>query len=210
MRCSVFALVFGIALVVMQPAQAAEIQIQLGGVDIGYDGSQIEDADVNGNDPDPLTNATFVAGGSTQYVDMSGVTLDFDIPDLFNIPVGGGQVLSAAGGNFDLQLGGGEHLTLTLQEAQVSYTSFFGTIDFVFAGSAANINSQNLPAGLTVGEPVSVSFSTRVTPGSVTDDGTYLTAFEASGTGEIQAIPEPASLSLLALGAVALLRRRRV
>jgi hypothetical protein len=196
---------------VAQPASAAYIQIQLGGLDLQYDGSSIYDSGTA--DPAPLTNATFLSDGvALGPADTSDVTLDLQIPGVLNIPAAGGSVTSASGGNLYLDLGDGEFLSLTLDVANVNYVPLTSTVQFVFAGSAASIDGQQLPYGITLGEPVSVSFSTQlIEPASyvVTQDGSFVGSFDAQGTGEIHAVPEPATLGLLGLGGLAILRRRR-
>ena len=187
-------------------ATAAVYQIQLGGVDLSYDGTNVVDGGIV--DPDPLTNATFLYDNVLLGAYTTGVTLDLFVPDVFNIPVGGGQVLSAPQGTLYLDLSGGEFLSLTLEEAIISYIPLSSTVHFVFAGSAGSIDGQQLPFGISLIDPVSVSFSTQLMQ-SVSHDGTYINAFVSSGTGEIQAIPEPATLGLLALGSMGLLKRKR-
>ncbi|MBL7220211.1 MAG: PEP-CTERM sorting domain-containing protein [Phycisphaerae bacterium] len=65
-----------------------------------------------------------------------------------------------------------------------------------------------MPYGVTIAEPVSVSFSTQTTE-PVSKSGNHITVFRSSGTGEITGLPEPATLSLLALGGLTVLRKRR-
>jgi hypothetical protein len=190
-----------------QIAQAGVLQIQLGGVDLQYSGNQIQDADPGLSDPDPLTNATFLQDSVLVGVDTTDVTLDLQIPGVMNIPITGGSVNSATNGTLDLALGGGEFVSLVLDSVNVTYIPVIGELNYVFAGSLASISGQNLPFGLILGEPVGVSFSTQ-TVAAVSSSGGFLTAARTAGTGEIQSIPEPASLALLGLGVVAMIRRR--
>ena len=64
-----------------------------------------------------------------------------------------------------------------------------------------------MPSGFYFVDPVSVSFSTQVS--QLTTAGGYVTRFVSAGTGELQGVPEPATLGLLAFGALVILRRRR-
>ncbi len=188
-------------------ASAAMIQIELGGVDLAYDGSTITGVD----SPDPLTNVTFFDDETKVGVrddDTYGVSMDLDIPDVYDIPVGGGQVTSATDGTLYLNLGGGDFLSLLLDEVTVAYVPLTQSVRFVFAGSAAELVGQQLPFDLTIAEPISVSFSTNVREWS-SDDDEYLSFFRSKGTGEITGIPEPATMGLLGIGGLALMLRRK-
>ncbi len=198
-----------LAVGVVSSASAAVIQIDLGGINIRYDGADIVDTGTVAA-PDPLDTATFIKDGVTQGTDTTGVTLDLKIPGVFGIPATGGDisgtVYSAAGGYLNLNLGGGEFLSLTLDSVSIDYTLKSSTLKFIFAGSSSStIVGQSLPYGLSLDNPVSISFSTQVS--KRTSAGGYITEFVSAGTGEI--VPEPATLGLLAFGAVVLLRRRR-
>ena len=184
---------------------AGIIQIQLGGVDISYSGNTVVDA--GSEDPDTLTNATFLDDGVLLGVDTTGVTLDLYIPGVINIPVGGGQVSTAVAGSLDLDLDDGEFLLLTLDSTTVTYLPLTSTVNFVFIGSVASIDGQELPYELSLFPPVSVSFSTQLVQPASESDG-FVSAFVSAGTGEIQGVPEPATLALLAVGGLAMLRRK--
>ena len=194
-----------LATVVVSSASAAVIQIQLGGVALSYDGSKI--VDTGSANPDPLTNATFLVDDLSVGVDVTGVTLDLDIPGVSNIPMGGGEVSSAAGGHLDLDLGGGEYLSLTLESVVVNYIPVISTVQFIFAGSSSTIDGQQLPYGISFVDPVSVSFSTQIS--ELTTAGGYVATFVSAGTGEIQGIPEPATAGILAIGGIMVLWRKR-
>ncbi len=193
--------------VVVSSASAAVIQIQMGGVALSYDSSSSSIVDTGTADPDPLTNATFLVNDSFIGVDATGVTLDLNIPGVSNIPASGGQVTSSANGSLDLDLGGGEYLSLTLDSVVVNYIPVTSTVQFIFAGSSSTIDDQQLPYGISFVDPVSVSFSTQISEFTTTGD--YLATFVSAGTGEIQGIPEPATVGILAFGGILVLWRKR-
>jgi len=189
-----------------QVASASVIQIQLGGVDLRYNGTNI--VDTGTSNPDTLTHATFIVNGVPLGTDSTGVTLDLRIPGVSNIPVGGGHVNSAVNGNLDLDLGGGEFLSLALNSAIVSYIPVTSNIQFVFIGSVSTLNGQQLPYGLSLVDPISISFSTQTTE-PISHNSGFVSVFVSAGTGEIQGVPEPATLILLGVGGLAVIRRRR-
>ena len=195
-----------LAMVMVSSASAAVIQIQLGGIDLSYNGTNIVDTGTIQN-PDPLTNATFIVNKVPVGVDDTGVTLDLYIPKVFNIPVVGGTVSSDIDGSLYLNLGDGKFLSLKLDSVAVTYIPLASTVYFVFAGSSASIAGQQLPYSLSLDDPVSVSFSTQVS--QLSTAGVYVSSFVSAGTGEIQGVPEPATLSMLALGGLAMLKRKR-
>lgn len=212
------ACLLGLSVLGAQAAQGA-IMIQLAGLDIGYNGSTIVDQSPNGANPDPLTYANFIDDSTNTTIGSvtSNLTLNLSIPGVLNIPVAGGSVFSSTGGTFDLDFGGGDFLSLSLGSAGITYQKIVAgplQFKFVFAGAVASIVGQHLPFQAVIGDPISVSFSTQINPGSIHDNGSYLTAFTASGTGEVRSdqysyVPEPATIGLLALGGLALIRRRR-
>jgi hypothetical protein len=207
MRLTICMMAAVVLLGLAQAAHAQLLQIQMGGVDLRYSGNQIRDFDPGNANPDPLTNATFLLDSTQVGVDTTDVTLDLLVPGVMNIPVGGGTVNSATNGSLDLDLGSGQFLSLALDSASVTYIPATSTVNYVFIGAAAAITGQNLPFGLTLGDPVSASFSIQTTE-PVGSSGGFVTVFTTAGTGEIQGVPEPASLVLLSLGALTLLRRR--
>jgi len=188
---------------------AATLQIQFTGLDIEYDGSTI--STVGG--VDPLNTATFlidgILAGPTLVAPTDILSADIEI-DVVDIPVAGGTgVTPIPAGSFVLSLLTGG-LDLILDDVAVDYLPT-GFVDFVFSGALASVGSQDLPYGLEIGSEVTVSFSTQIASGSLVDDGTYLSAFSASGTGEISGavVPEPASTLLLLTGLSLLLPLRR-
>ncbi len=214
MRTSIVAVAVAAVLGLATSVSAATIQIELGGVNLGYDGSSLFDADPGLADPDPLTTVNFLVDGAPAGpVLVADIALDVFIPDVSGIGVLGDTVTSAAGGIFDLLLPGGDLLEIDLAEALITYSPIGGLVQFLFGGAVGTIASQSLPFGLALGDSVSISFSTQVDAGTLSDDGQVLTGFTSSGTGEIRgvAVPEVAALWMLvpALGALALGRRTR-
>ena len=181
-------------------------------MNISYDGNTITEV---GN-PDPLSSLVFLVDGvQAGPVLTSGIAMDLSIPGVSGLPVGGGTTTSAAGGTLDLTLPGGDFLNLELGAAEVVFVSITGTfqLQFVLGASDADVLSQSLPVDGLFGEDISVSFSTQVNSGSLTQNAGIVTGFLASGTGEIEGnlVPEPATVALLISGLLACLAfiRRR-
>lgn len=188
-----------------QVASATMIQIQMGGVDLFYTGGVVKDAGTSA--PDPLTNATFFVDGAEIGRVTEGVTLDLRIPGVENLPTAFGSVTSSQTGTLELMFGD-DYLNLTLQSATVTNIPLTETLNIIFIASASELSSQQLPFGITIGEPISVSFSTHTTV-PVSKSGNHITVFRSAGTGEITGVPEPATMTLLAIGGVTMLMRRR-
>ena len=211
---------------VFSSVRAATLEIQFTGVDLRYDfssGTIHDNGDpglAGGSDTskaDDLLTMDFLVDGIGVGTLSSDIYLDLLIPDITSLPVGGGSVTTdgSPAGVMELLMPG-IGLSLTLGEAEVTYVpSLSGSMDFVFGGAVASVDGQSLPFGLVIGDPVSVSFSTQLVSGTLTDNGTEVTGFDSRGTGEAQgqAIPEPSS-SVLAMAAFAWLysqyRRRRI
>lgn len=199
-----------IAAAVSTVGQASILQIQLGGVNLAYDGSTIVDIDPAG--ADMLTNATFLVDDVVVGTVVDDVALEVAISGVTGLSaVGTTTVTSLPGGDFDLLLGsGGEFLDLTLSSVSVTYVDA-GFVSFVLGASPASVVSQDLPFGLELVDQISISFSTPIVPGSLGTGGGLVTEFISAGTGEVSGdvVPEPASLALLGLGALAVAGRRR-
>ena len=205
---------FVVALLLLQTtASAGTLGIQYTGMNISYDGSTITEV---GN-PDPLSSLVFLVDGvQAGPVLTSGIAMDLSIPGVSGLPVAGGTTTSAAGGTLGLTLPGGDFLNLDLGAAEVVFVSITGgnfQLQFVLGASEANVISQSLPVDGLFGEDVSVSFSTQVKSGSLTQNAGIVTGFLASGTGEIEGnlVPEPTTVALLISGLLACLAfiRRR-
>lgn len=202
MMTLVFAVIIGIGMCVPNGLAGTINRIEISGIDIAYNGTNITDFDLDGNDPDPLVTASFFSDmdlvGPVLTADLF---LDLDIPNVTDIPVAGGIVTSDTGGTMDLTFNG-DHLSLNLGTVAVAFSNIPGIIQFVHANTVATVASQALPYGITMEDPVTVSFSTQVN--AMTDDGELIpnvTSFTASGTGEARStIPEPGSIAILMLG----------
>ncbi|MEM7807779.1 MAG: PEP-CTERM sorting domain-containing protein [Planctomycetota bacterium] len=190
---------------------AASIQISVTGFDFSYDGEDITDADAAGSDE--LASVDFFSDGVLvgSLTPSDGIAADLLVEDVLGIPVGGGVVTSAAtlGFGLDLTFGPNDFLFLDLEDVQVFYSG--SQIGVTGVTGDVDVALQNLPFGLEIdeGEPVSFSFSGLIT--DLTDNGQFVTSFDASGTAEVRGeiIPEPASIAMLGLGGLTLLRRRR-
>ena len=220
----IFALATLILVLCISPSWAVPIgalEIEFTGLNLTYDGSTISDStspdggNCDPNEADALNNVNFLVDGSSVGSLASDVFLDVSIPGVTGIsdldPV---TVIFANGsGYFDLLIGSGaeQYLKLESSEVTVIYNNSSSSVQFVFGASIVGIGSQNLPFELTIGDPVSVSFSTRVTAGSkVVDDEDVVIAFSSAGTGEIngQAIPEPGTCLLVGLSLAATMLTR--
>jgi hypothetical protein len=198
---------------------AATIQISFTGLDLVYDGSAIYDAGSNAGgladpaDADPLITVDFTVDGTLVGSLSSDISLDAFIPDITGISAAPNTVdVQTTPGNpgfFDLLIGtsplASEFLLVDLEDVTFTYIDILNMVQFTFGAAISDSIAQNLPFGLVMGDPVTVSFSAQVVPGTKIDNGTDITGFEASGTGEFRgpAIPEPTAALLLVLGTLA-------
>jgi hypothetical protein len=210
---------------VAAPARAATIEIEFTGMDLVYDGSAIYDAGstaggvANPADADPLTTVDFSIDGVPVGSLTSDVSLDVFIPGVTGISSAPATVYNIltppAGGFFDLLVGtsplASEFLLVDLDEVNVTYVDVANIVQFTFGAAVSDVFAQNLPFGLEIGDPVSVSFSAQIKPGTRTAAAGFVTGFEAAGTGEINGpqIPEPATCLLAAISLVGLATRRK-
>lgn len=220
------AALLGCALVSTQ-AVAATMQIEITGVNLTY-----SDPDGGGAGAGSLLDAGAPADSLTAMLvsDDNGpvgavtsppdsITLDLSVLDIPNIAVPGPNastsVTAPAGGSLLLSLNSATTLALDLDTVEVVYSRIsVGQFDIrvLFAGSVGSIASQDLPFGIEIADPVTVSFNLQ---GASTESGGFLTGFTGAGTGVLTApmavIPEPATVAVLGLAGIAgLLVRRRL
>ncbi|MCP3873594.1 MAG: hypothetical protein GY699_10630 [Desulfobacteraceae bacterium] len=193
---------------------AATLQIQFTGLDIEYDGSLI--TTIGGSDL--LNTVTLSVDGS-----LSGPPLVYGSDNIFanltipveNLPATGGVITMLNIGSFDLGLVTGG-LGLILDKVSVQYLPLTYA-DFFFAGALASINGQDLPYGLVIGDPVTLSISAQIASDSfsVNPLNNILTGFTAAGTGEIsgtEVVPIPTAIWLFSSGLiciVSLIKRKK-
>lgn len=212
------------ALLAAASAQGA-VRIEFTGMNLVYDGSSFYDGGsaaggvADPADADPLATVDCFVDEAHVGALTSDVSLDFFIPDVSGIPAAPGSattiVTPGNPGYFDLLIGtsplASQFLLLDIASVSITYVDISGIVQFVFGGAVATSSAQNLPFGLQVADPVTVSISAQVIPNTITTDDGFTTGFEAFGTGEFSAnaIPTPASAAVLGLGAIAAVRRRR-
>jgi hypothetical protein len=206
------------------PTPAATIQIDLTGMNLVYDGSAIYDAGstlgglANPADADSLLTADFTLDGALVGSLSSDVSLDVYIPGVTGISAGANSVSNQTTpgnpGFFDLLIGtaplASQFLVIDLDEVSITYVDVQNIVQFTFGAAVSDVFAQNLPFGLVIDDPISVSFSAQVIPGSKTDNGSVITGFSASGTGVIRgpAVPEPTTCLLALIGFAATLTSR--
>ena len=136
---------------------------------------------------------------------------------LFTIPANAIDVQTTPGnpGFFDLLIGSSplasEFLLADLEEVTITYLDGSSTAQFNFGAALTDTFAANLPFGLQIDDPITISFSAQVVAGTRTDDGTFITGFDARGTGEYSGavVPEPSTGLLVLLTAAGLSLRRR-
>jgi hypothetical protein len=213
-----------VLVLVAAPLSAATIEIGFTGMDLVYDGSAIYDAGSTSGglgdpaDADPLATVDIFVDGLPVASYSADVSADVFIPDVSPIPAGAGVTNITTVGNpgfFDVLLGtsplASEFMLVDLDEVSITYLDVLGVVQFTFGAAVSDVFAQNLPLGLVMGDPVTVTFSAQVVPGTLTDNGSVVTGFDLFGTGSIQgpAVPEPGTCLLAALGLVAGIARRR-
>jgi len=184
-----------------QAASATSIEMFFTGLDLEYDDSATGGDIVTKGGIDDLVSLDVVVD-SALVASIDGSTAELLLEDLTQkIPAAGGEVSGISGG-FDLAADGGS-LALSFDDATVIWAAI-GDVKVVFSeGTSADWTASGgvfdeypfLP-----GSTISLSFSEQV--GGYMDDGTYVTMFDSSGTGEVsgQLVPEPATAVLLGMG----------
>lgn len=222
------ALILTLTLGTSPELSATSLDIQFAGLDLIYDGSDIYDAEnaLGGRgDPkkaDPLTSVTFLLDGVVAGTLVTDIWADVLISGVTEIPISGGTVTSSGSGDtfgFDIHTSAdGWGLGLNLETFEIFYTG--GHIAIGGGAAASSVAIQSLPFELELDEldTVTIAFSSA-NLSDVTDDGLFLTGFQASGTGNISGfadqgpltppVPEPASALLLLTGAMVLFGCRR-
>jgi hypothetical protein len=160
------------------PTLAATIEIGLTGMNLVYDGSAIYDAGstagglADPTDADPLISADFTLDGTLVGSLSSDVSLDVFIPDVTGISAAANTVdVQTTPGNpgfFDLLIGtsplASQFLLIDLEDVSFTYLDVQNIVQFTFGAAVSDVFAQNLPFGLVIGDPITVSFSAQVGP----------------------------------------------
>ena len=200
-------------------AQSASLEIQFTGLDLIYDVSTIYDnGSANGGtgnpaDADDLITMDFLVDGSSVGSLNTNIFADVEISGVSDIPLDAGTV-ATGGGFFDLLTSSsnpGWGLEINFTSASITHIAAGGVEIALFGAAAASTGNQNLPFDLVMGDTVSFTFSS--TNFSASDNGTYLTGFTASATGNVtgSVVPVPAAVWLFGsglLGLVGVARRK--
>lgn len=199
------------------PASGAILEIQFTGMDLVYGNDVLYDAGgIMGSlgrseAADPLLTMVFLVDGVQQGIVTSDIAIDTRIADLYGIPAAGGAVVSGAGfvDLFTKSSGQGWGLALNVDSMSFFYTG--NNIAIAAAGVSSEIYRQDLPFGLAFDEsqPLSIVLSSANLTNVTTANG-FVTGFRAAGTGSISGVllPEPTTMLLVAIGGLALARRR--
>jgi hypothetical protein len=201
-------------------AQSASLEIQFTGLDLIYDGSTIYDNGFatggtgDSADADDLITMDFLVDGSSVGSLNTDIFADVEINNVTNISIAGDTVTSGSG-FFDLLTSSsnpGWGLEMDFSSATIAYIVGSGVEIALFGAAAASTGSQDLPFGLVMGDTVTFTFSS--TSFTTENNGSNLTSFNASATGNDTGslVPVPAAVWLFGsglLGLVGMARRKK-
>lgn len=201
-------------------ATAAELQIDVTGLDFVYDGATLQDSNqvpVGGVPSDAINSVDFYLDGvlieSLNTADGDSLFADFLVNNVTGISTGGGSV-TGGGGLFEVAFDAvpEDYLTLSFDSSTVFYTG--GQIALNAVLTDISVLAQFLPVPYTYddSQPIYVTFTGFIKRGTLTSNAGTVTGFNASGTASVvgqTAVPEPASLAVLAPAGLLLLRRRK-
>lgn len=220
------AAVVAVALGVAGPAGASTLTIQFTGLNLYYDGQDLQDAGgvagggIDG-EIDMLASMSFFLDQNLLGVQTSNIYADVLIAGVGPILAAGESktFLPTVGPGFDLFVAGGG---LALDwDAPVTIDYNGVDLSLLGSGTTNTIVGQALPYGVVMGTPVLVTFSTQVTllPQAnglnTTIDDRTVGPFTSFGSGDVSgpsaAVPEPATLLTIGFGLLGggLVSRRR-
>jgi len=213
----------GAAALLFAASADAAVRIEFTGMNMVFNGSALHDAGsasgglADVNDADPLVTVDCFVDNVPVGSLYSDIFLDFYIAGINPFPSAPNSVsvqsVTPQASYFDLLIGNpaSQGLLVDIQSVTVTYADIAGIVQFTFAGAVGAVYAQDLPFGLQVADPVTISLSSQVTPGSLNIDGDYVYGFTAFGTGEYDAaaVPAPGSMALMGLGGLVAIRRRR-
>src|SRR5690606_20158736 len=128
-------------------------------------------------DADPVTSMDFSIDGSPVGSLSSDIYVDIAIPDVTGISDAPGNVQNiltpgTSSGIFDLLIGSSplasEYLVIELGQVNVTYVDVANVVQFSFGAAVSDVFAQNLPFALQVGDPITISFSAQLSPGTLT------------------------------------------
>lgn len=176
-------------------APGGMIDIGFTQLDLAYDGENVTEE----GDGDMLGAITVSHDGEV-IATYTGGTIELEIPGVVDIDMAGDSVTTDKSGWLLLTLPTGDTVHLSLSNVTVNYLDSGAFGGFAFGGTIASVMEQTLPVEMQINEAANVSFSASVV--SSTNDGTHLTSFKASGTGQVRGsllVPEPTTAAAVGL-----------